>query len=236
MSFTPRVFLNEDLLAGKQIKLTDKIFHYLANVLRKKINDSIIVVNGKDGEFLSEIIFMSNKYLNIKVIEKTKEFQKQPFLGLIFAPIGKIDLLLKSATELGTTDFYPINTEYTNKNNLKLNKIDGNIIEAVEQSERLDLPVIHRIEKLKDLLKKLDNEKSIILFCEERTGERTLKSINFKDKNIYALVGPEGGFSEQEKSIIRSFKNVVSVSLGSNILRTETATISVLSVIKFLIM
>ena len=232
----PRVFLKEELIIGNEIKITDKIFHYLKNVMRCNINDEIILVNGKDGEFLSKITFENNKYLILKNIKKTKNYQQLPFLGLIFAPIQKIDLLLKSSTELGVTEFLPIITEYTNKSNIKLNKIDGNIIEAIEQSERLDFPVIHQIDKLSTVLDKLNNEQNIIFFCEERTGQNlpinVFNNINVKDKNIYALVGPEGGFSKQEKELINSYNNTISISLGNTILRTETATINILSILK----
>ena len=232
-----RIFLKEKLELEKEIKITDKIHHYLINVMRHNINDNIVLVNGADGEFLSKIIFTNNKYCILKIIKKTKDYFKEPFLGLIFAPIQKVDIVLKSATELGVSDFYPIKTEYSNKD-LKDNKIEGNIIEAIEQCERLDFPNIHKIKSLKEILDELQNTNSLIFFCEERTGNNSIKNIiktiKFEDKKIYALVGPEGGFSNKEKQLINSYKNTISVNLGKNILRTETATISVLSILKIL--
>ena len=238
MSFTPRVFINDELFLDKEIKINDKIFHYIANVMKCRINDKIILINGKDGEFLSKIVFINNKYLNLKIVEKTKDFLKQPFLGLIFSPIQKIDILLKGATELGTTNFFPVNTNFTNKSNIKINKIDGNIIEAVEQSERLDLPEICKIDTLKNTLDKISKKNSIIFFCEERTSKNSpmevYKNTDVSNKKIYALVGPEGGFSESEKELIKSYSNVVSITLGNTILRAETAVISILSTLKAL--
>lgn len=238
MSFTPRIFLSDELFLNKEIKITDKIFHYISNVIKCGMGDEVILINGKDGEFISKIIFLNNKYLNLNIIQKTKDFSKQPFLGLIFSPIQKIDLLLKSATELGVTNFFPINTNFTNKNNLKINKIDGNIIEAVEQSERLDLPEINKLDTLKNTLDKLANENSIVFFCEERSGKNSpmnvYKNTKVDNKKIYALVGPEGGFSDSEKQLIKSYSNVVSITLGNTILRAETAATSILSILKAL--
>lgn len=232
-----RIFLKENLEIEKEFKISDKIYHYIVNVMKNKVGDEIFIVNGKDGEFLSEITFLNNKYCILKIKNKVRDYYKENFLGLIFAPIQKIELVLKSATEIGVSDFFPIDTDFTtNKNLLKTNKIEGNIIEAVEQSERLDLPNVHRIENLKDILEKLKNEDSIIFFCEERTGENSikevLKNIKVDTKRVYALVGAEGGFSDKEKKLIKSYQNVVSVSLGGTILRAETATITILSILK----
>ncbi len=232
-----RIFLKEDLDINKEIKISDKIYHYIVNVMRCKVKNELTVLNGRDGEFLAEINFLNNKYCILKIKNKIKNYQKEKFLGLIFAPVQKIDLLLKSATELGTTDFFPINTDYaTNKNILKTNKLEGNIIEAIEQSERLDFPNIHELTNLKEILEKLKSENSLIFFCEERTGQNSikevLKNIKINDKKIYALVGAEGGFSNREKELINSYQNVVSISLGNTILRVETATIAILSILK----
>lgn len=238
MSFIPRIFINDELSINKEIKIIDKTFHYIVNVIKCRINDKIILINGKDGEFLSEIVFINKKYLNLKIIEKTKDFSKQEFLGLIFSPIQKIDLLLKSATELGTTNFFPIITDFTNKSNIKISKIDGNIIEAIEQSERLDLPEVNKIDTLKNTLDIISRENSIIFFCEERTGKNTpmdiYKNTNTNNKKIYALIGPEGGFSDSEKKLIKSYNNAISITLGNTILRAETAATSILSILKAL--
>ncbi|MDD2839925.1 MAG: RsmE family RNA methyltransferase [Rickettsiales bacterium] len=232
-----RIFLKENLEVNKEFKIIDKIHHYIVNVMKSTVGDELFVVNGKDGEFLAKITFLNNKYCILKVKNKTKDYYKEKFFGLIFAPIQKIDLVLKSATELGVTDFFPINTDYTtNKNILKTGKIEGNIIEAVEQSERLDFPNVNKIINLKDILENLKDDNSIIFFCEERTGQNSvrdvLKNIKISNKKIYTLVGPEGGFSDKEKELIKSYQNVASISLGGTILRTETATVAIISILK----
>ena len=171
-----RIFLKDKLELNKEFKITDKLHHYLINVMRCVVNDQIILINGVDGEFLSKITFTNNKYCILKIIEKTKDYYKEPFLGLIFAPIQKIDIVLKSATELGVSDFYPIKTDYSNKD-LKDTKLEGNIIEAIEQCERLDFPNIHKTKTLKEILDELQNTSALIFFCEERTGNNSIKNI-----------------------------------------------------------
>ena len=236
MSFIPRIFVNENLDINKEIKLTDKQHHYLYNVIKSSLGNNIILINGMDGEFLSKIIFLNNKHIILKIFEKIRNYVKQNFIGLIIPIIQKIDIVLKASTEIGVTDFFFIKTEYSKNNIFKDNKIEGNIIEAIEQSERLDFPNIHKISTIKNILDTLNSDENLIFFCEERTSNNSFKSVinnlDFKNKKIYCLVGAEAGFSNEEKRIINSYKNVVSISLGNNILRTETATISILSLIK----
>ena len=178
-----RIFVNNSLKVGNEVDIIDKQHHYLVNVMRVKVGDTIKLINGKDGEFLSNIIFSNKKRLVLKISEKIKDFHTKKFLGLIFSPIQKIDLLLKGATEIGTTDFYPTIMEYTNKTNIKYNRIKDNIIEAVEQSERIDLPNIAKTVSLNERLQELNNEKNIIFFCEERTSNNSPLNIynNLKD-------------------------------------------------------
>ena len=235
-----RIFVNCELAVENEIKIEDKTFHYLANVMRVEVGGEVKLIDGVNGEFLSFVKSINKKFLVLKVIKKIKDLDNRQFLGLIFAPIQRIDILLKGATELGVTQFIPVITKYTNKSNLKLNKIEGNVIEAIEQCERNDMPKINKLQYLNDVLKNLDNENNIVFFCEERTSNNQPLDIykNYKNKiinkSIYALIGPEGGFSVEEKELIKSFNNVVSVNLGDTILRSETATISVLSIIKTL--
>jgi 16S rRNA (uracil1498-N3)-methyltransferase len=234
----PRIFIKDNLFIGKEILLKDNSFHYINNVLRSKLDDKIILINGKDGEFVSVITVIKNRHCILYISHKNKDYRKEPFLGLIFAPIQKIDLLIKNAVELGVTDFYPIKTDYSN--HFKINRVENNIIEGVEQSERLDFPILNKIEQLDNILFKIND--GIILFCDERSENNYIKDIIFKlnadykniNNKIYCLVGPEGGFSQKEKELIKNNNNVISISLGNTILRSETAVSSILSLTKML--
>lgn len=229
-----RLFYKNDLSVGKNIILDNKNnINYIVNVMRRKIGDKLIFVNGKDGEFIGVIDGITKNNIIVKIIEKTKDFEKPNFLGLIFSPIQKIDLLVKNATEMGVTDFCPFKSQYSQYVK-KIGKIEPNIVEAIEQCERLDFPIIHKEKSLKEVLDEINDNDSVIIFCEERSHNKLLNTIQNIDKNkkIYALIGGEGGFSEEEKQLIKSYKNVYSVSLGNRILRAETAVTCILSIIQ----
>ena len=229
-----RIFYKGKLSVGEKLILNqENNVNYVVNVMKRKIDDKIIFVNGKDGEFIGKIINITKREITVIVIEKTRDFKIPNFVGLIFSPIQKIDLLVKNATEMGVTDFFPFKSQY-GQYSRKINKIEPNIIEAVEQCERLDFPVIHQEKSLKEILDDIDKDSSIIIFCEERSNNGLLNTIKNLDKNkkIYTIIGSEGGFSDSEKKLIKSYKNVYSVSLGDRILRAETATTCILSIIQ----
>lgn len=229
-----RLFYKNDLSVEKDIELNNKNnVNYIINVMRKKIGDNLILVNGKDGEFIGEITNTTKNSVHVRIIKKTKNFEKQNFIGLIFTPIQKIDLLIKNATEMGVTEFHPFKSQYS-QHVKKTDKIEPNVIEAIEQCERLDFPTINEIKHLKNVLDEINESDSIIIFCEERSNNKllpTIKSID-KHKKVYTLIGGEGGFSDEEKKLIKSYKNVYPVSLGNRILRAETAATCILSIIQ----
>lgn len=228
-----RLFIKENINIDNIITITN--IHYIINVMRRKNGDNIILINGKDGEFLSEIIEIKKQFIKVKVLNKLRDFYQEKFLGLIFSPIQKIDLLLKNATELGATNFLPFKSDFC-QYSYKQEKYESNIIEAIEQCERTDFPIINKEDKLKNILDKLNNENNLIIFCEERSKNlisNVMQKINLS-KNIYLIVGCEGGFSENEKNLINSYQNVVSISLGNRILRTENAISVILGIINYI--
>jgi 16S rRNA (uracil1498-N3)-methyltransferase len=179
-----RLFIEQKLSTNKEIVITGKDHHYLCNVMRSRVGDFIILINGKDGEWKGEIFKISKREVVLNIVEKVKDFYKPPFLGLVFVPTQKIDLLVKNATELGTTEFQPIYSEYMYKSKLKLEKAKANIKEAVEQCERTDFPDIKNILKLEEFLSNLDKN-DIVLFCEERTGENDAFNVFMDLRRIF---------------------------------------------------
>ena len=229
-----RIFEQQPLKLNKTITI-DKT-HYITNVMRKKTGDDIIVINGSGCEFLGQITKINKKNIEIVIKEKTKQKKTPEFLGLIFAPIHKQDILVKHSVELGITEFLPYKAQY-GQTKFNIDKDRLNIIEALEQCERLDFPVINQQKSLKEILTELEQQKkSLVFFCEERTTDTlNLKQFDFSlYEKYYILVGCEGGFSPQEKQMIKTFDCVKSISLGENILRTETAVASSISIIQYL--
>jgi 16S rRNA (uracil1498-N3)-methyltransferase len=212
--------------------------------MRKKVGDEIILINGVDGEFLGKIIDIKKKSCDIEIKRQTKEFKNPQNLCLAFGLIKRIEFVAEKGTELGVTEFLPLITQRTIIQKFNKERFEANVIEAVEQSERLDLPKIHDVIKIQKFITSLC-ENDYLIFCEERSGNSKKayeilldlkKKISEKENKkscgkIYIVVGPEGGFSEEEIKLIKSFKNTYSVSLGEGILRAETATIVILGLV-----
>jgi 16S rRNA (uracil1498-N3)-methyltransferase len=235
-----RLFVTQELSRKKEVLITEKDHHYLCNVMRSKVGDLLVLVNGKDGVWQSEIIEITKKEVIAQTNNCLQPFSKPPFLGLVFSPIQKLDLLCKEAVELGVTEFQPIYSEYMHKSKMKLDKLKASVKEAVEQSERTDFPDINNIIRINEFFGKI-NEYDLVLFCEERSGANNAfevlmnlrnKQIRLGDRaKIYVLIGAEGGFSQIEKAFIKKCPQTISVSLGERILRTETTVASALSLV-----
>ena len=228
----PRLHTTSDLKSGSEINLSKEQTHYLANVLRRNINDQIRLFNGKDGEWLAELVQINKKNA---LAHLTKQLQSQPQtarkIHLVFTPIKKqrMDWLIEKAVELGVTDFHPILTQNTEVRKIKEERLEIQIFEAAEQCERLSIPVLHDLLKLEKFLEKgLGNTQ--ILACLERFETKPLKDLDIAPTaDIAFLIGPEGGFTKEEKKFIA--KNSTAVGLGDTILRCETAVVKALCLI-----
>ena len=224
----PRLYVNEALQENGVIELAPSQAHYLANVLRRKENDLVRLFNGKDGEWLGSLTDISKKQAIVNLENQLLEQpQKTQRIQLIFAPIKKnrMDWLIEKAVELGTTDFYPILTQNTEVRKIKEERLKSQIFEAAEQCERLSIPKLHSLTKLEKLLDSWDTTIPI-LSCIERFEARPIKDIAQHNSDIALLVGPEGGFTAEEKDRIAA--QTAPVSLGETILRCETAVVKAL--------
>lgn len=225
---TPRLFIEDSLILGKGIVLTKEQSHYIGTVLRLRVGDFLRVFNGKDGEFLAQLTRVG-KFCSIAIesLLKSQTFSKG--LWLFFSPIKKdrMNFLIEKAVELGVQKLIPIITDRTIIRNLNIEKIRLNIIEASEQSERLDVPEIVPPILLKDISKVLNGSQHLY-FCKERSKSDSLDSLALSPADGI-LVGPEGGFSKAEVSLLESISQTHPVSLGERILRAETAALYALS-------
>ena len=242
---------NQNISIDQNITLKDNAFHYLANVMRCKLKDSLEVFNGNSSSFLAEIIEIQKKSILIKIYQEIKEYRKSSNISLAFAINKKNDFIAEKATELGVAKFQPLITTNTFCQNFNDKRFYHNVKEAVEQSERNDLPTIESLTHLEKWLAKIDFTSKILIFCSERGGQRIINIFNkikFDDidctnnPEIIILVGPEGGFSNEEfhrisqlteeTSKIFSIPRIYQISLGQEILRLETAIISSIAIIK----
>ena len=226
----PRLYTTARLMDKGVIALPLAQAHYLGNVLRRKAGSKVRLFNGQDGEWRVILQNINKKSADVlceeQLIPQPASTQR---IHLIIAPIKKnrMDWLIEKAVELGVTDIHPVLTQNTEIRKIKPERIEHQIIEASEQCERLNIATLHDLTKLDNLFETWPKEIEIKA-CLERCEGQALSNTN-EDMDIAILIGPEGGFTAQEKEKIIQY--ATPVSLGSNILRTETATLKALSVL-----
>lgn len=227
----PRLYVEADLSPGKDIALSKEQAHYLINVLRKHEGDHIRVFNGRDGEWRAEIRSASKRSTALQVTKKLREPQTAPDIWLCFAPVRKHrnTFIIEKATELGVARLMPVVTKRTQFPKLKLGKMRLQIIEAAEQTERLDLPKADVPISLIEMLSGWDKKRTLI-FADETGDAATAQEVLTDLKGPAAiLIGPEGGFDPKERDMLRSKPYITPVSLGPRILRADTAALSLLT-------
>tara|TARA_B100001964_G_C14060009_1_gene520951 strand:+ start:43 stop:783 length:741 start_codon:yes stop_codon:yes gene_type:complete len=233
-----RIFVNKSISSNLIIYVKDKQHHYLKNVMRIKVNDSINIFDGIAGEWTSTVISINRENTALRVNENIKKMKSSPDLWLIFAPIkqNRMGIAIQKATEIGVSKIIPCFTEYTNFKKINLRNLYQNAIEASEQSERLDVPNVEKEVDLKSLLKNWPKDRKLI-YCDEKNTDKspiieTIIPLKNTANKWSVLIGPEGGFSDAEQDLILKNNNVVSVSLGNTILRSDTAITVALFCIK----
>lgn len=216
----PRLFVDEALAEGASIIVDG---NYLAAVLRLGPGDRVKLFDDRTGEWLSEIVEAGKKRVTLRVGERLREREEVPDLWLVFAPVkrGRIDWLVEKATELGVARLLPAITRRTIVDKLNLERLRAHAVEAAEQCERTALPVLEEPRKLDAVLKDWPEDR-ILFFADEAGGEPFAP-----DPGPAAiLIGPEGGFTEEERAAIRALPKARPVSLGPRILRAETAALA----------
>jgi len=224
-----RIFVNKSISSNLIIYVKNKQHHFLKNVMRIKVNDKINVFDGTSGEWTSKVISINRENTALLVTENIKKMQSSSDLWLIFAPIkqNRMRIAIQKATELGVSKIIPCFTEYTNFNKINIKNLYQNTIEASEQSKRLDIPSIEKEVDLKSLLQNWPIDRKLI-YCDEKNNDNksiieTIITLKKTTNKWSVLVGPEGGFSDTEQNMILKNNNVVPVSLGKTILRSDTA-------------
>lgn len=215
-----RLYLPIELSINSTLILNTQQQHYLAKVLRFKNGDTFTAFNSTYGEW--QVSY--NKEGCICLAQTKQPFQSLP-LGLAFAPIkhDALSFLIEKATELGVTYLQPIITDHTNSKRINLERVEKQVIEAAQQCERLDIPVIQPIISLQKFLTNLPNKINWYTALERLENTSSLKIIN----PCGFIIGPEGGWSALEKDLL--LQKTTPISLGNNILRAETAAIASLS-------
>ena len=225
-----RLFFQESLSIKLSSKLDKSQSHYLAKVMRVSIGQSFSLFN-QSGEWEAKITEITKGTVGFFITKKLRSIINEREIWLAFAPIklNYLNLMIQKATELGVTRFIPILTERTIVRKLNQKRINKIIIEASEQSNRLTVPILDEIVKLENFLKA--NQKTNIIFGDLNTDNSKL---NIKrTEPLCILIGPEGDFTVKERENILKLKNVIPLKINENILRSETAAISMISIISF---
>ena len=232
MGSKARLFYSAELKSGVISKLSIKQSHYIRTVMRLKPGDKISLFNSKNGEWDANILSHENEITKIRV-EKLTRFRKKEYdLWLAFSTIKKIpqDLMLQKTTELGVQKFIPLLCERSTVREINIERANKILVEASEQSNRISVPEILKIQKLKNFLEKFPKD-GLIIFCDINSGSKNIKNILLKKTPVCVLVGPEGDFSENERQLIVDNKKTLSLNLAENILRSETAAIAATTIL-----
>jgi len=229
-----RLFFPENIVENTTSLLSKEHTHYVANVMRMKRGSNINFFN-KEGEWLSEIIFLDRDRVEVKFLNKIKESSKLSNIELAICLVKKnpLEIILQKATEIGVSRITPIISERTEVKELNLDRAKKITIEATEQSNQLNPPFINKLTKLKDFISNINKDTK--LFFANVNSKYKLKPTDIeKGQSISVLIGPEGDFSPQELELILATSNLTSFTLSRNILRTDTAVISAISLVNFI--
>ena len=230
-----RLFVEHPLSAGSAHEASKEQFNYLVNVLRYEEGASILVFNGRDGEWRAELSFASKKRLVLTPVEQTRAQPAPCDLVYLFAPlkVGRLDYLVQKAVEMGAGALQPVMTQHVQGKLGNIERVRANVIEAAEQCGVLGIPDVEEPRRLEDLLATWQSDRRII-FCDEGSDSQNPSPIlaGIKEKKLALLIGPEGGFSEAERTLLHSLDFVTAIPLGPRILRADTAAVAAMAVIQ----
>jgi 16S rRNA (uracil1498-N3)-methyltransferase len=221
----PRLYVRDDLGAGATVNLDPAQTNYLGNVMRKDVGDELLIFDGRSGEWLARISEAGKKRMTLSVELLTRAAEPLPDLILAFAPVkrAQTDWLVEKATELGVAALQPVMTQRTIAERVKLDRLRAIAIEAAEHCGRTTLPVIAEPMPLSQLLATRDPGRTLY-FADEQGGAPAASAM--KPGAAMIVIGPEGGFTDDERADARAATGSVSISLGPRILRAETAALA----------
>ena len=230
-----RIYFSDKIQSDLVAHLQKEQSHYLKDVMRLKEGSTFSVFNNQ-GEWSARVQNFEKKSTKIKILEKLRDKKNEQNIWLAFTPIKQnpLNFIIQKGTELGVQKFIPILSERTIVKDINIERVKKIIVESAEQSNRISVPQINNLEPLKFFLSQFPKN-GCLVFCDINCNKSELKNILLKkiDGPICILVGPEGDFSESERQLIIDLKQTCSLSLASNILRSETAAIAAVTIVNF---
>jgi 16S rRNA (uracil1498-N3)-methyltransferase len=237
----PRLYVEHPLAPGGAVELGRDQTSYLLTVLRLKAEDSVILFNGSDGAWLAKITDAHRKGATLELVVQTAHQTPPSDLWYGFAPLktGRLDYVVQKATEMGAGVIQPVLTRFTQVHKLKTDKLVANVIEAAEQCEVLSVPVVAPEIALPDLLAGWRDTHGLrrLVVCDESAppGSPVDQLGWLQGLPVGLLVGPEGGFADEERELLLAQTFVIPISLGPRILRADTAAVAALALVQAII-
>ena len=233
---TPRLYVSQDLAEGAEVKLDPQQTNYLVNVLRLGAGAPLLLFNGRDGEFSASLATSSRKAALLAVGPRTRAQEAPPDVDYLFAPLkhARLDYMAQKAVEMGARSLRPVITRHTQVSRVNLERLQANAIEACEQCGVIWIPEIAPVEPLAEVLKRWPPERLLVFCDEEAELASPLDALGTAraDGGVGLLIGPEGGFDDDERAAILTAPRVLRLSLGPRILRADTAAVAALALIQ----
>ena len=228
-----RLFFSNSITTGMTDMLDKSQSHYLNKVMRVKENEHFSLFNNK-GEWEAKILKISKGFVEFQIIKQLRLKENVKDLWLAFSPIKSNyqNFMIQKATELGVTKFLPIIFERTIVRSINIKRLKKIVIEASEQSNRINIPLIEQTQNLESFL---NSNLVDLIFTDLNSTNKKIDKSKLTSKPTCIIVGPEGDFSESEREKILTFKGVQAVKINDNILRSETAVISAISIVNYAI-
>jgi 16S rRNA (uracil1498-N3)-methyltransferase len=235
---SPRLYVDCPLGPGVRVSLDPAQVHYLADVLRRKPGDQLMVFNGRDGEWRAEFEPAGKRGAVLSLREQTRAQEQAPDLYYLFAPLkrARLDYTVQKAVEMGAALLAPVITRHTQVERVNTERMRANAIEAAEQCSILTLPAIDEPATLDRALAALEPDRTLV-FCDEDAPIAdplaALAAVRARGSVALAvLIGPEGGFAPEERAMLVGRPNTVRLALGPRILRADTAAVAALALVQ----
>lgn len=231
---TPRLYLEGPLAEGQELTLGHERANYLVNVLRLKRGDGVLLFNGRDGEWQAELTGDGRKSAAVRVGKRTRAQPQDNDLHFLFAPLkhARLDYLVQKAVEMGASRLQPVLTRHTQVARVNLERMRANVIEAAQQCGVLAVPDVAEPATFESAV---GDASRLLVFCDEDAEVKDpVAALHAAPRGgpIAVLIGPEGGFAEDERALLLKRANVTRLSLGPRILRADTAAVAALALVQ----
>jgi 16S rRNA (uracil1498-N3)-methyltransferase len=232
---TPRIYLDAPLARGQTVSLDRAQTNYLANVLRLKHGDDLLLFNGRDGEWRAQLAGAGKRALSAIVTERLREQPQPNDLHFMFAPLkhARLDYLVQKAVEMGASRLQPVITRHTQVARVNVVRMRANVIEAAQQCGILTLPEVAEPASFTAAISEAEASR-LLVFCDEdaEVHDPVAALAAHARAPLAVLIGPEGGFAEDERAALRRRPNVARIALGPRILRADTAAVAALALVQ----